>query len=232
MVALDKAVIARFVKGKSHFEILVDPELAAELKKGKNVSIQTMLAVQGIFKDARKGERVPEAELKLNFGTTDVAKIAEIIVKEGEVQFTTEQRRRAIEEKKKQIIDIIARQAIDPHTGLPHPPTRIANAIEHVRIAIDPFKPAEAQVEGVIGAIQQIIPIKMERVEVAIKIPIEWAGKGAAIVRQITSIKKEEWKSDGWFALVEIPAGLQSEIYSKLAKLTGGHVETKVVRKI
>ncbi len=232
MVALEKAVIARLDKGKSHFEILVDPELAAELKKGKMVSIHTMLAVQGVFKDARKGDHASEAELRTAFGTTDVTKIAELIVREGEIQLTTEQRKRAIEEKKKQIVDMLAREAINPQTGLPHPPARIANALEQAKIAIDPFKPAENQIEAVLEAIQPVIPIKIERVEIAIKIPIAWAGKAAAVVRQLAPIKKEEWKEDGWFALIEVPAGLQAEVYSKLAKLTGGQIETRVIKKV
>jgi len=57
-----------------------------------------------------------------SFGTTDTLKIADIILKKGVLQLTTEQRRKMVEDKRKQIIDFISRQAVDPKTNLPHPP--------------------------------------------------------------------------------------------------------------
>jgi ribosome maturation protein SDO1 len=51
------------------------------------------------------------------------------------------------------------------------------------------------------------------------------------VVRGIAPVKKEEWKSQAWVAVIEIPAGMQSEVYSKLNELTSGQVETRVVRK-
>ena len=44
-------------------------------------------------------------------------------------------------------------------------------------------------------------------------------------------IKKEEWKSDAWIAVVEIPAGMQGEIYEKLNNMTGGKAEVKVLTR-
>ncbi|MEO0249350.1 MAG: SBDS family ribosome assembly factor, partial [candidate division WOR-3 bacterium] len=41
-------------------------------------------------------------------------------------------------------------------------------------------------------------------------------------------IKKEQWLGDGsLIVLIEIPAGMQGEVFDKLNKLTSGHVETK-----
>jgi ribosome maturation protein SDO1 len=56
------------------------------------------------------------------FGTTDPLKIADLILKKGTLQLTTDQRRKMVEDKKRQIIDFISRQAVDPKTNLPHPP--------------------------------------------------------------------------------------------------------------
>ena len=44
-------------------------------------------------------------------------------------------------------------------------------------------------------------------------------------------VKKEEWKSDAWLAVIEIPAGMQADIYDKLNKMTSGNVEVKVITK-
>ena len=149
-------VIARLkIKGEV-FEILVDPDLAFEYKvKKKQISIYNILAVDEIFKDARKGEKVPSSELKKYFGTEDVYQIAKKILDEGELQITTEQRRKLIEQLKKQIAFIISKYAIDPRTKLPHPPERILTAMEKARVSIDPFKSAEEQVEAVIEVIKK-----------------------------------------------------------------------------
>ncbi len=231
MVSVEDAVIARVTRDHNHFEILVDPEKALRFKKGEDISIDTILAVRDVFKDARKGERVPEDDLEKVFQTTDINKIAAQIMKEGDIQLTTEQRRRFIQEKRKQIADIISKQGVNPQTKLPHPVQRILNAMDEAKIAIDPFKPAEEQVKNVVSDLQSILPISIERIEIALRVPIQYAGKASSVVRNLAPVKKEEWKSDAWIAVIEIPAGMQANIYSKLNELTSGQVEVKVVKK-
>lgn len=229
MVSLEKAVIARLTKNSLHFEILVDPDAVLEIKKGKSIPIEDVLAANVVFRDARKGERAPDEDLEKAFKTNDTKRITEEIIKRGDVQLTTEQRRRMVEEKKTQIADIISRQGVNPQTKLPHPQSRILNAMEEARVNIDPFKPANEQMQAVLEKIRSIIPISFETIQVAVKIPIEYAGKASVIVHKLAPVKKEEWRSDAWIALIEIPAGMQADIYQKLNDLTAGKVEVKVV---
>lgn len=232
MVSLEKSVIARIHKGGDVFEILVDSEKALDFKKGRSGSIENILVIQEVFTDSKKGERASSKDLEKHFATTDKLRIAEAIIKHGEIQLTTEQKRKMTGEKYKEIADIISRQGIDPKTNLPHPPQRITNAMEQAHVNIDPFKPASMQVKDVLEKIQEILPIRFERIEIAVRIPVEFAGKAGFAIRKLTDIKKEEWQSSYWMALLEIPAGLQGEIYSKLNELTSGHCEVKVVKKL
>jgi ribosome maturation protein SDO1 len=230
MVSVEKAVIARISRSNMDFEILVDPYKALELRRGKSHAIENILAVNEIFRDVKKGERSSAADLETAFGTTDVFAIAETIIKHGDLQLTTEQKRELMEEKKRQIANIISKQGINPKTKLPNPPARILNAMEEAHVNIDPLKDAESQVESVVTKIQEILPIHMERVEIAIKVPMQYAGKVSSALRTMAPIKEEEWLSDSWIAVIEIPAGMQSEILSKLNDMTAGTVETKVVK--
>jgi ribosome maturation protein SDO1 len=232
MVSVDKAVTARITREHMHFEILVDPEKALDFRKGKPVSIESILAVRDVFKDAGKGERAGAHDLETHFKTSDIYKVAEEIIRHGEVQLTTEQRRALLEEKKRQIADMISRQGINPQTKLPHPVTRILNAMEEARVQVDPVKPAGEQVETVLGKIQPIIPIAFERLEVAIRVPASAAGRLSSHLHGMAAVRKEEWQGEYFLALIEIPAGMQSEIYKKLNDLTGGKVESRVVREI
>jgi ribosome maturation protein SDO1 len=232
MVSVDKAVTARITREHVHFEILVDPEKAMDFRKGKPVSIESILAVQDIFKDVGKGERAGAQELEKHFKTSDIFKVAEEIIRHGEVQLTTEQRRKMLEEKRRQIAEIISKQGINPQTKLPHPITRVLNAMDEARVQVDMAKPAGEQVEAVLGKIQPIIPIAFERMEVAIKVPVSEAGRLSSHLRNLAVVKKEEWGAEYFYAVIEIPAGMQSEIYRKLNDLTGGRVESKVIREI
>lgn len=227
MVSLDKAVVAK-MRG---FEILVDPDLALEFRKGKPGSVDNILAVRDVFSDARKGERPAEEDLVKAFGTADTSTIAEVILKQGDIQLTTEQRRKLVEEKRKAVAAIISKQGIDPKTKLPHPPQRILNAMEEAHVSLDPFRPADQQVEDTLKKIEPVIPISLERIQIAVKVPMEHAGKASSSVRTFATVKSEEWKGDGWYALLEIPAGMQSDIYTKINDLTHGQAEVKVVEK-
>ncbi len=231
MVSVDQAVIARIVKQGITFEILVDPEKALEFRKGKPYSIENILAINQVFKDSKKGERVSNQELKKGFETTDILKVAEIIIKEGEVQLTTEQRRKMVEEKRIEIAGIISRQGVDPKTHAPHPQQRILNAMEQAHVDIDPFRQAKDQVPQIINRLQPIIPIAFEKVTLAIKIPVENAGKAGYAIREFGEVEKEEWTSASWIAMLTIPAGMQTALYDKINGLTAGRAEVKILKR-
>ncbi len=160
-------------------------------------------------------------------------KIVYTIIKEGEVQITTEQRKQMLEEKTKAIANIIAKRAVNPQTGLPHPADRILRAMEQAKVRVDLERRIEEQIDEVFKTIQSIIPIKFERIQVAIKIPPSFAGKASNIVRSFGTLLKDEWEKDGsYICLIEIPAGIQQEVYDRLNNLTHGQVEVKVVKKV
>jgi ribosome maturation protein SDO1 len=230
MVTLEDAVIARLEYYGEHFEILVDPELAADFKRGEEIEIEKILAVEEVFKDAKKGDKASEEAMMKAFDTTDPSEVAALIIKKGQVQLTAQQRKEMQEEKKKKIIATITREAINPQTKLPHPTRRIEIAMEEAKIHVDPFKSVDEQVNIVLKAIRTKIPIRFEKVKVAIRVPGDYTGKIYNIIPEFGKTKKEEWQQDGsWIAVVEIPGGMQDNFYRKLNELTHGEVETKLL---
>jgi ribosome maturation protein SDO1 len=202
------------------------------VKKGAKVSMDDLLAYPAVYKDSRKGEAVSEQDLQKVFGTKDIMKIAERIIKEGELQLTTEQRRKMIEQKKIQIANIISRKGINPQTNTPHPPQRIINAMEQVGVNIDPFLDAELQVDKVLKSIKTILPIKFQKVVLQIKIPPQFSGSAYSVLKSVGSIINEEWLGDGsLLANIEILAGVQDELFQKLSSLTHGNFESKVLKR-
>src|SRR5207244_10433276 len=100
----DKFTTARLTKGQDHFEILVKPEPALDYKLGKQVPISQVLLIEEIYSDSSKSTRACEEKLQKYFGSTDPQTAAGEVVKNGELQLTTEQRRQRIKEKRRQIV--------------------------------------------------------------------------------------------------------------------------------
>ena len=225
----DKYTVARITKDNEHFEVLVKPQKALDFRMGKIAGITEVLAAETIFSDANKGTKPSEESLRKAFGTTDSLKIAETILTKGTLQVTTEQRRKMIEDKRKQIVDFISRQSVDPRTNLPHPPTRIENAMEQVRYSIDPFKPVEEQAKEIIKLLRTILPLKMEQIIVGVSIPAEHSVRAYGTIKGFGTIKREEWRANGsWYGVLEMPAGVYAPFLDKLGEITKGTGEAKI----
>lgn len=231
-IGVDKAVVVRLQHAGQRFEILVDPNKALEFKRGASINLNDILAYPAIYRDVRTTDMVPEQELQKTFGTTDVRKIAEKMIREGELQLTTEQRRAMVEQKRIQVANIISKRGINPQTNTPHPPQRIINVMEQAGVNIDPFTDAELQIDKVLKSIKPILPIKFQKVTFQIKIPPQFSGKVHSILKSAGTITSEQWLGDGSLsANIEILAGVQDELFEKLSSLTHGSFESKVVKR-
>ncbi|ACB40309.1 ribosome assembly factor SBDS [Pyrobaculum neutrophilum] len=225
-----KVAVAKLDRGGDHFEILIDPDAALELKLGKPLGIDKVLIHEEIYKDAKKGLRASEQSLKKAFGTTDVRKIAEIIIKEGEIPLTSEQRRKLVEDKKRQIVEWISRNCIDVRTKTPVPPQRVENAIEQARVSIDPFKSVEEQVQEVLKEIQRIIPIKVATARVSLSVSSSHAQRVKGLVAKMAKIVSERYRPDGsWEAVLEMPAGIQDMLISRVNDITHGDADIRIL---
>lgn len=222
MVSIDKAVLARLSKSGKHFEIYVDPVKASEVKRGIELDMGEVLASQEIFKDSRKGDKAAESSIKETFGTTDIFAVAKEIIRKGELQLTTEQRKQMAEEKKRAIIAKIAREAYNPQTKTPHPPARIEKAIEEARVSIDPFESVDSQAAKVVKAIRTILPISIETFSIEVIIPPPYSGSAYGAIRKY-GIEKEDWLNDGSLkAVVKIPAGIEADFYNEINGICKG----------
>ncbi|PVX23419.1 MAG: ribosome assembly factor SBDS [Candidatus Bathyarchaeum sp.] len=227
----ERYTVARITHDGEHFEILTKPDRALSFKLGKSSSVSEVLAAETIFTDAGKGTKPSEEKLNEIFGTTDPLKIAAVILKKGTLQLTTEQRKKLVEEKRRQIISFISRECIDPKTNLPHPPLRIEQAMKQIRFSIDPSKSVEEQSKEIMKLLRPIIPLKMEKISVEIHVPPEHASKVYGTVKGFGNLKRDQWQADGsWSAVVEMSAGLYGPFLDKLGKVTKGNIEAKMVK--
>ena len=231
MVSLDKAIIASYDREGRHFELFLDPDNTYLYLEGSKKELKNILVVEEVFEDAKNGERHKAEAIKKAFGTTDIFEILKIMLEKGEVQLTTEQKRKKLEETRKKILGIICMEAIDARTKAPIPIQRLENALEQVRVHIEPFKDPREQVPGIVKLLLPIIPIKFEKINIAVKVPPAHAHRCYGTLKSY-GIKKEQWLGDGsLIVVIEIPAGMQGEVFDKLNKQTAGQIETKIIER-
>ena len=233
MISLDEAVTARLESHGQRFEVLVDPDAALAIKRGEfDGDLEEVIAAEDVFEDASRGDRPPETSLEEVFGTTDPVEIIPVVVERGEIQITAEQRREMQEQKRRQLINQIARNAVNPQMDdAPHPPERIERALEEAGFKVDPMEPVENQVDDALDMLRPVIPIRFDEVVMAVRLPAEYAGSGQAQIRQFGDLEREEWQNDGsWVGVVRFPAGLQNDFYDLANEVSSGEADTRVIK--
>jgi ribosome maturation protein SDO1 len=233
MISLDDAVTARLESHGARFEVLVDPDAALAIKRDEfDGDLTDVIAAEDVFEDASRGDRPAETDLEDVFETTDPLEIIPKVIKRGEIQITAEQRREMQEQKRRQLINTIARNAINPQMNdAPHPPDRIESALEETDFRVDPMEPVETQVDEALDALRPVIPIRFEEITIAVQFPAEHAGAAQAQVREFGDLVREEWQPDGsWVGVLEFPAGMQDEFYDLVNEISSGEAETKIIK--
>ncbi|WP_224449906.1 ribosome assembly factor SBDS [Haloprofundus salilacus] len=233
MISLDDAVTARLESHGARFEVLIDPDAALAMKRGEfDGELEEVIAAEDVFEDASRGDRPAEEDLEKVFGTTDPMEIIPEVVERGEIQITAEQRREMQEQKRRQLINRIARNAVNPQMDdAPHPPERIERALEEAGFRVDPMEPVETQVDDALEALRPVIPIRFAEVTIAVNIPAQYAGSAQARVRQFGDLEREEWQNDGsWVGVMTFPAGMQNDFYDLVNEHTSGEAETRIIK--
>lgn len=210
------------VKGK-HYEILVDLDDALKIRVGKG-DIVSALKSTNVYYDMNKGTSASNADLMDAFGTTDLYQIATKIITSGEVQKTQEFRDNERENKIKQVINLIMRNAVDQH-GRPYTEERLRRAIEESHYSFD-NKPAEQQMPVVVEKLKTIIPIKIETKRIKLSIPAQYTGAVYGLLKDYK--ESEDWQENGSLQVImNIPAGMQIDFYDKLNHITHGAVQSE-----
>ena len=228
---VDKPSVVRYSFEGEKFEILVKPDPALEFKLGKRKDISSILVSDEIYTDSNKGTRASSEKLLKAFKTEDTTAIAEKILKKGDLNLTTDQRRKMISEKRKQIVNFIAKTYVDPKSHLPHPPLRIEQAMEDGRVSIDPHKNAEEQIKDIVEKLRSIIPLKSENLVLEIIVPAQFASQSYSVLKSTGTLQKEEWQSNGSLKeILEIPAAARPNVIDRLGSITKGTASVEVLK--
>lgn len=226
MVNVDDARVASLETKTHKFEILVDPDLALEIKLGfkevKN-NLSNLLAVEEVYKNAKSGDSISEAALKEQFGTLELEIIVDEILKKGNLDLTTEQKRKLAEAKRKELIDYIVKNSINPITKLPHPVLRVENALEEGKIVIDSQKSIKSQIDKILEKLSEILPMDFKKIIIKVNVPLDYAGKVNGIINKYEVLERK-WSNVFSFT-VDLPAGEKELFMNSISGLTKGTAE-------
>jgi ribosome maturation protein SDO1 len=223
--------VARYSYEGEKFEILVKPDPALDYKLGKKKDISAVLVSDDIYTDSKKGTKPTNEKLLKAFKTEDLTEIAQIILEKGDLNLTTDQRRKMIDEKRKRIVEYIAKTYVDPKSHLPHPPLRIEQAMKDARISVDPQKSVDEQVKDIVENLRSIIALKSENLQLEIIVPAQYASQSYSVLKSVGTLKNEEWQNNGSLkAILEIPAAARPNVIDRLGSITKGSATVEVMK--
>jgi ribosome maturation protein SDO1 len=221
--------VAKLKVGKLNFETMVNLENAMKLKKGEAISITEVIRDNFVYTDLKKGMKAGKPELELSFGTTDLNACVERIVKKGELEVTQEFRDEALENRRKQVIDFLSKNALNAQTNRPFTPDLLESAMKQAGVKIE-NQPVDRQLKSIIETLKKVLPIKIETKKIKIKIPAEFTGRTYGLVQEYK--EKEDWLSDGSLEVIlNIPVGMQSDFYDRLNSITHGATITSEIKE-
>jgi len=219
--------MVRYKSGKYTFEVLTKVGSVLKYRDGK-LGWDNVPFADEVFKNFSKAERAKSEELRQVFGTDNATECMKKIVESGELQLTTAERKEKVEQKRAEIINYIHKYFTDPKTKLPHPVLRIENAVDQLKIKIDPDIPAEKQASDIVKKLPEILPIKKTQMEGTLKVPSEKAGSVTGVVQKWAHIQKEEYESSGCVYNITLVPGNYDQFMSDLQRVTKGDFEFNI----
>jgi ribosome maturation protein SDO1 len=218
---------ARFTKEGKHYEILVDLEEALKFKKDEG-SISAAALTDAVFHNLKSGEHASVEDLKSAFGTDDFETVAGKIIKNGEIVLPTDYVNKEHEQKYKQVVDFLTKNAVSPK-GTPYTPDRIMKALHEAHINVK-NKPIDSQISEIIDQLRKILPLKVEMKKYKITVPALQTGKAYGVLNEYKD--SEEWLSNGDLAIIiQIPAGLVMDFFDKLNNVTHGSALSEEIKE-
>lgn len=228
-----KAIVRLQTHGR-RFELLVDPQNAWLFLQGEDIDPDDIFETYTIYENISRGQKATQDDIIAVFGEDLTEReIALKILKEGVLQLTTEQRNEIMKEKRKEIVDFIHVHCINPRENAPIPKDRIEKAILDLGVNISYRDPVKEQALRIIDLLKPVMPIRLETVKLAVKVPPSYSGPLYGYLHSAGSLQQEEWLSDGSLAvLVQLPAGLQAEFLEQITTRTKGKAQVKVVERL
>ncbi len=225
--------IVRYEKHGRRYEMLVNPQPAWMFLQGEEVEIDDIFEVYDIYENISRGVKATQDDVDVAFENMTDREMAVKILKDGKLQLTADQRNEILKEKRAEIVDFIHIHCINPRENTPIPKDRIDKAIIDLGVNISYKEEAKNQALEIIDLLKPVMPIRLESIKLAIKIPPTYTGSLYGYVISAGNLIQEEWLTDGSLAvLIQIPSGTQADFLEQITSRTKGKAQVKVLERL
>lgn len=229
-VDLGKFTLVRFNSHGKRLELVVDPEQAWLRRQGDDIPIDDIVEGYIFFENFSRGFKANDEDVFEIFETDDMKKAAELMVLNGDLQITQEQRKQFLKEKREEIIDYLVTHAVNPRTKAPHPADRLEKAMDDAGIQIDRNEPASEQAKRMIEIIDKVLPIQIETATLEFVVPPKDTGPLYGYIQTNGELVNENWGSDGTLTMViRVPAGMVANLLEEISDRSKGRVRSTVI---
>lgn len=162
-VGIKKLTNVAVVRYKTHgmrFEIACYKNTVIGFRTGSERDLDNVLQTTMIYSNVSKGIQAKADDLRRAFGTVDEEEICRTILEKGELQVGEKEREHGLDEKHRDVVNVLCEKCINPETNRPYPPGMIESALKDSHFSIDPTKSAKQQALAMIPKLAKIFPIK------------------------------------------------------------------------
>jgi ribosome maturation protein SDO1 len=167
-------------------------------------------------------------DCRATFGTDKVSDVLKQIVEKGDIELSAAERKEAVEKKRAEIVNYIHKYYIDPKSKTPHPVVRIQNALDQLKIRVDPDIPADRQVQEITRRLPEVLAVRRTEMEGTITIPHAYLGQAAGVIKKFAQVKGESYGGEGCAYEVSFVPGDYQPLTQELQKLTQGDFQFEV----
>ena len=218
---MSKPIVVKFKKDKNLYEVLTHHGMVEPFKEGK-IGWNKVPFADAIYKDSTKGDKYTDAQLKSAFGTSNIEECMKIIVIEGELQLTIADRKRKLEELRRQIVNEIHKYYLDPKTMKAHPVILLESAIEKTKVKITLDQPFQKQVDVIVKKLPEFIAIRKSTMEGKLFIPNIYVGKTKGIISKYATEEGSNYNSEGCVMRISVVPGCYDNLMIELNSATKG----------
>lgn len=212
--------LVRYRKDKFSFEIITKPG-SVRLYRSNKLSWDKVLVAEAIFINSKKGTIAKDSDLVAVFGTSDVNKCAQIIVKEGDAQVSSAERKEDMEKHRKAVLGYIHSTYLDA-SNRPHPLSRLETLPEQAKVRLDPNIPVQKQADEIVKKMQGVLVFKKGTVEYTLSLGHAYAKKCTGVVYKYCANPKDSWDAVGCTWKLEIAPREFDSFLAELNKITQG----------
>ncbi|WVO18400.1 SBDS family rRNA metabolism protein [Cryptococcus depauperatus] len=205
-IKLTNVSIVRMKKGGKRFEIACYQNKVSEFRSGIENDLSEVLQIEQVFTNVPKGLVAKKEEWTKCFGTDDMSKVIEEILRKGELQINNLERTQHLSALSREIATIITEMTVDPNTSRKHTVGMVEKAMSEVGFSVRADKPAKAQALELIKKLSEgnILSVRRIRMRIRLTMPSKDAKRcKEKIVVEVEEIEEEEMGTE-WEAIAQI----------------------------